>query len=79
MGGGDESEKRLERGRCGSGVILLRRLNIGRWFFIGRGLMLEVFLGRMNRAQELGGGGLFRGDKGGEGQRGLDSWRLSHG
>lgn len=79
MGGGDESEKRFERGRCGSGVILLRRLNIGRRFFIGRGLMLEVFLGRTNSTQELGGGGLFRGEKGGEGQRGLDSWRLSHG
>lgn len=57
---------------------MLRRLNIGRRVFVSRGLRLEVLLGRINRAQALSDGRLFRGEKGGEGQRGLDSWRLSY-
>lgn len=62
MGRGDQSEKRVERGRCRSaGVILLRRLNIMRRVFVGRRLMLDVVHGRMNRTQELDDGGLFCG------------------
>lgn len=77
---GNESKKRFESGRCGSDrVILSRRLNIGRRFLVGRGLMLDIFLGRMNRTRNLGDGSLFRGEGGREGQRRLDPWRLSHG
>lgn len=74
---GNESEKRLESGRCGSYRLnLFRRLNIGRRVFVGRGLMLDTFLRRMKRTRDLGNRGLFCGEEGREGQRGLDSRRL---
>lgn len=77
MGRGDESEKRLKRGRCGiDGIILLRQLNNGRRVFAGGGLMLEIFLGWINRTLEFGDGGLSRGEKGGEGWRGLYGRRM---
>lgn len=77
MGRGNESENRLESGRCGScRVILIRPLNIGRRVFVGRGLMLDTFLGRMKRTRDLGNRGLFCREEGREGQWGLDSWRL---
>lgn len=80
MGRRNECEKRLESGRCGSDrLILFRRLNIGRRVIVGCGLMLDINLGRMEGTRDLGDGGLFCGEKWREGQRGLDSWRLSHG
>lgn len=80
VGRGNESEKRLESGRYGSyRVILLRRLIIGRRVFVGCGLILDTFLRRMKRTRDLGNRSLFCGEEGREGQRGLGSWRLSHG
>lgn len=57
---GNESEKWLESGRGGSDrVIWFSWLNIGRRVFVGRELMLDIFLGRITRTQDLSDGSLF--------------------